>query len=162
MVSKFFPFLPLKGESLITITIRRLKEDERAYIKARLEKDQGRSALERRITPKDVLNCFKDYKYFLGGFMYFGLIVPACKTSPAHFFFVQADREHRDNASVLPCSPQKDNADLEKYKQTATLSSPLASSKHMAIHKSAPNYTAFRRGHVPSSLPSSSLFSRIS
>lgn len=54
-----------------------LKEDERAYIKARLEKDQGRSARERRITPKDVLKCFKDYKFILGGFMYFGLIVPA-------------------------------------------------------------------------------------
>ena len=32
------------------------------------------------------------------------------KTSPAHHFFVQADREHRDNVSVLPCFPQK-----EKY-----------------------------------------------
>ena len=31
-----------------------------------------------------------------------------CKTSPAHYFFVQADREHRDNVSVLPCSPRKD------------------------------------------------------
>ena len=27
------------------------------------------------------------------------------KTSPTHFFFVQADREHRDNVLVLPCSP---------------------------------------------------------
>ena len=34
---------------------------------------------------------------------------------PTYFLFVQADREHRDNVSVLPCSPQKDNADLEKY-----------------------------------------------
>ena len=32
-----------------------------------------------------------------------------CKTSPAHYSLVQADREHRDNVSVLPCSPQKDN-----------------------------------------------------
>ena len=31
------------------------------------------------------------------------------------FFFVRADREQRDIVSVLPCSPQKDNADLEKY-----------------------------------------------
>ena len=30
------------------------------------------------------------------------------RTSPTYLFFVQADREH-------PCSPQKDNADLEKY-----------------------------------------------
>ena len=29
------------------------------------------------------------------------------RTSPAHYFFVQADREHRDNVSVLSCSPQK-------------------------------------------------------
>ena len=56
-----------------------LRDDERAYVKARLEVDQGKSALERRITPKDVLNVFKDFKVFLGGFMYFGLIVPACK-----------------------------------------------------------------------------------
>ena len=37
------------------------------------------------------------------------------KTSPTQFFFVQADLEHRDNVSVLPCPPRKDNADLEKY-----------------------------------------------
>ena len=30
------------------------------------------------------------------------------RTSPIHFLFVQADREHRDNVSVLPCSPRKD------------------------------------------------------
>ena len=54
-----------------------LTEEERAFIKARLQDDQGKSALERRITLQDVLRCFKDYKIFLGGFMYFGLIVPA-------------------------------------------------------------------------------------
>lgn len=53
-----------------------LKEDERAYVKARLEVDQGKSALERAITFKDVVNIFKDYKIIVGGFMYFGLIVP--------------------------------------------------------------------------------------
>jgi MFS family permease len=53
-----------------------LKEDERAYVKARLEVDQGKSALERAITFRDVVNVFKDYKIFIGGFMYFGLIVP--------------------------------------------------------------------------------------
>ena len=30
------------------------------------------------------------------------------RTSRAHYFFVQADREHRDNVSVLPCSPRKE------------------------------------------------------
>ena len=53
-----------------------LTESEREYVKARLRDDQGKSALERRITFRDVLNCFKDYKIFLGGLMYFGLIVP--------------------------------------------------------------------------------------
>jgi MFS family permease len=53
-----------------------LKDEERAYVKARLEIDQGKSALERAITFKDVVNVFKDYKIIIGGFMYFGLIVP--------------------------------------------------------------------------------------
>jgi len=54
-----------------------LKPEERAYIKARLEADQGRSAAERSITVRDALNVFKDYKVFLGGFMYFFPIVSA-------------------------------------------------------------------------------------
>ena len=52
-------------------------EDERAYIKARLEADQGPSAAERPVSFRDVLVVLKDYKIWLGGFMYFGLIVPA-------------------------------------------------------------------------------------
>lgn len=54
-----------------------LRDDEKAYVKARLEADQGRSARERKITLGDVGRVFKDYKVILGGFMYFGLIVPA-------------------------------------------------------------------------------------
>lgn len=54
-----------------------LNEEERAYISARLRVEQGRNAVERRITPKEVAHVFKDFKIFLGGFMYFGLIVPA-------------------------------------------------------------------------------------
>ncbi|KAK3722773.1 High-affinity nicotinic acid transporter [Vermiconidia calcicola] len=54
-----------------------LKEDEKAYVAARLRADQGRSARERKITAKDVGNVFKDYKVIVAGFMYFGLIVPA-------------------------------------------------------------------------------------
>ena len=54
-----------------------LNEEERSYIKARLQADQGRSAAERKIRFRDVVTIFKDYKIFLGGFMYFGLIVPA-------------------------------------------------------------------------------------
>ena len=55
----------------------RLSEDERSYVKARLHEDQGRNAVERAISFRDVVNVFKDYKIFVGGFMYFGLIVPA-------------------------------------------------------------------------------------
>lgn len=54
-----------------------LGEEERAYVKARLRKDQGRNAVERATRVKDVVNVFKDFKIFVGGFMYFGLIVPA-------------------------------------------------------------------------------------
>lgn len=53
-----------------------LSEAERETIKARLRDDQGKSAIERRITVRDVVNCFKDYKFILGWLMYFGLIVP--------------------------------------------------------------------------------------
>lgn len=56
--------------------VKWLSEPEREYVKARLREDQGKSALERRITFRDVVNCFKDYKIIVGGFMYFGLIVP--------------------------------------------------------------------------------------
>ena len=36
------------------------------------------------------------------------VVVIGGNTSPAHYSFVQADREHRDNVSVLPCSPKED------------------------------------------------------
>jgi MFS family permease len=54
-----------------------LKEDERAYVRARLEADQGKNAIEHKITLRDVGRVFKDPKIIVGGFMYFGLIVPA-------------------------------------------------------------------------------------
>ncbi|KAJ9155044.1 MFS general substrate transporter [Pleurostoma richardsiae] len=54
-----------------------LREDEREYIKARLQADQGHNAAERRVTLRDVATVMKDYKIWLGGFMYFGCIVPA-------------------------------------------------------------------------------------
>jgi hypothetical protein len=59
-----------------------LSPEEKEYVKARLQQDQGKSALERAITFRDVMNCFKDYKFFLGGLMYFGLIVPAYGVLP--------------------------------------------------------------------------------
>jgi len=54
-----------------------LTQEERDYVQARLRMDQGHSAAERKITPRDVANVFKDVKVFIGGVMYFGLIVPA-------------------------------------------------------------------------------------
>ncbi|EIN13080.1 MFS transporter [Punctularia strigosozonata HHB-11173 SS5] len=54
-----------------------LTEAERQFVKARLKADVGSSARHERLGMKQVLNVFKDYKIFLGGFMYFGLIVPA-------------------------------------------------------------------------------------
>ncbi|KAF2490958.1 MFS general substrate transporter [Lophium mytilinum] len=54
-----------------------LQPSEREYIAARLRLDQGRSAVERKITLQDVKNVFKDPKIVVGGFMYLGLIVPA-------------------------------------------------------------------------------------
>lgn len=54
-----------------------LKQEEKDYVAARLRADQGKSAVERSITLKDVGNVFKDYKVIAAGFMYFGLIVPA-------------------------------------------------------------------------------------
>lgn len=54
-----------------------LNEDERIFIKNRLLKDQGKSARDRQITVRDVGRVFKDFKIIVGGFMYFGLIVPA-------------------------------------------------------------------------------------
>ena len=54
-----------------------LTEEERKFVIARLRVDQGHSAVERKITARDVARCFKDYKIWLGGLMYLGLIVPA-------------------------------------------------------------------------------------
>lgn len=54
-----------------------LTEEERAYVRARLQADVGHSAAERKITVRDVLKVMSDYKIYLGGFMYFGLIIPA-------------------------------------------------------------------------------------
>ncbi|KAL1995280.1 hypothetical protein VTN49DRAFT_1467 [Thermomyces lanuginosus] len=54
-----------------------LTEEERAFVKEKLARDVGKSEHEKSLTVKDVLDVFKDYKIFVGGLMYFGLIVPA-------------------------------------------------------------------------------------
>ena len=61
-----------------------LSEDERAYVKARLQIDQGKSAAERPITVRDIGRVFRDPKIIVGGFMYFGLIV--CNLLPPLLF----------------------------------------------------------------------------
>ena len=38
------------------------------------------------------------------------------RTSPTRYFFVQAEREHRDIVSVLLCPPRKDKTDQVNYK----------------------------------------------
>lgn len=68
----FFFFIPSFPEDAKWLT-----EEERNYVRARLQVDQGRSAAERKITLRDVGRVFKDYKIYIGGLMYFGLIVPA-------------------------------------------------------------------------------------
>jgi predicted MFS family arabinose efflux permease len=73
VVSFFFFFLiPSFPEDAKWLT-----PDEKTYVKARLQVDQGRSAAERKITLRDVGRVFRDVKVVLGGFMYFGMIVPA-------------------------------------------------------------------------------------
>jgi MFS family permease len=54
-----------------------LTKEEKAYVMARLEADQGKSAAERKITVQDVVQVFKDPKIIFGGLAYFGLVVPA-------------------------------------------------------------------------------------
>ena len=54
-----------------------LTEEERSYVQARLQADTGRSAAERKVSFRDFLTVMKDHRVWLGGFMYFGLIVPA-------------------------------------------------------------------------------------
>jgi len=68
----FYFFLPSFPEDATWLTT-----EERSYIKLRLQAEQGRSAVERKITIRDIGRVFKDYKVILGGLMYFGMIVPA-------------------------------------------------------------------------------------
>ncbi|KAK5629608.1 hypothetical protein RRF57_005323 [Xylaria bambusicola] len=67
----FFTFPAFPEES------KWLSEEEQTYIKARLKAEQGNNGAERKITFRDVLTVLRDHRVILGGFMYFGLIVPA-------------------------------------------------------------------------------------
>jgi MFS family permease len=56
---------------------RFLNENERQFLKAKLELDVGTSNHENKITLRGVFKVLADYKVILAGLMYFGLIVPA-------------------------------------------------------------------------------------
>ncbi|CAL5872171.1 uncharacterized protein PFLUO_LOCUS6429 [Penicillium psychrofluorescens] len=57
--------------------VKWMNEEEREFIRVKLAKDVGKSAHHIPLGWRQVLAVFKDYKIFVGGFMYFGLIVPA-------------------------------------------------------------------------------------
>ncbi|KAF8427724.1 MFS general substrate transporter [Tirmania nivea] len=54
-----------------------LTEEEKEFVKARLRHDVGNSAIDEKVTLKDVLRALGDYRLFLGAVMYLGSIVPA-------------------------------------------------------------------------------------
>jgi hypothetical protein len=57
--------------------VKWLTAEEKTFVARRLQVDQGKSAVERVITLRDVGRVFRDYKVIAAGFCYFGLIVPA-------------------------------------------------------------------------------------
>jgi sugar phosphate permease len=76
-------------------TARWVTEDERRYVQARLRIDQGRSAADRKITMKDVVRFYKDPMTFIGGLMYFGMVMPAySKLSPQSCYSVITTDAH--------------------------------------------------------------------
>ncbi|TCD62575.1 hypothetical protein EIP91_006725 [Steccherinum ochraceum] len=54
-----------------------LTPEEKAFVKTRLEEDAGVSQRHEKITLRYALSVISDYKVIIGGFMYFGLNVPA-------------------------------------------------------------------------------------
>ena len=61
-----------------------ISDEERAYVKARLAAEQGRSAADRPITSRDVLNVFKDWKVWVAGLMYFSVLIPGYGYGKTH------------------------------------------------------------------------------
>ncbi|KAI0959406.1 hypothetical protein AcW1_004236 [Taiwanofungus camphoratus] len=57
--------------------VKWLTPEEKEFVKARLYEDVGRSKRHDPLTLRSIFDVFKDYKIIVGGFMYFGLIVPA-------------------------------------------------------------------------------------
>jgi len=54
-----------------------MSEEERAFLKARLQEDVEDSGLNELSTVRDVMKTIFDYKVILGSMMHFGLVVPA-------------------------------------------------------------------------------------
>ncbi|KAF7587166.1 hypothetical protein BBP40_007652 [Aspergillus hancockii] len=54
-----------------------LTEDERMFVREKLAADAGQAAEHASLGWRDVLDVFKDYKIFIGGWMYFGQVVTA-------------------------------------------------------------------------------------
>ncbi|TCD70507.1 hypothetical protein EIP91_003268 [Steccherinum ochraceum] len=54
-----------------------LTAEEKIFVQERLKEDVGHSQEHEKITVKSALSVLSDYKVILGGFMYFGLIIPA-------------------------------------------------------------------------------------
>ncbi|EKM59632.1 uncharacterized protein PHACADRAFT_114646 [Phanerochaete carnosa HHB-10118-sp] len=54
-----------------------LSAEEKDFVKARLQEDVGQSHLYKPITARGVFRVLSEWKIIFGGFMYFGLIVPA-------------------------------------------------------------------------------------
>lgn len=57
--------------------VKWLTPEERQFVKARLQADVGESQRHKALKVKDVFKILREWKIILGGFMYFGLIVPA-------------------------------------------------------------------------------------
>ncbi|MCJ1266808.1 hypothetical protein MMC22_006693 [Lobaria immixta] len=56
--------------------VKWLKEDERRFLRERLRVEQG-DPNAKKLSYKDLMLLFKDFKIFLGGLMYFGCLIPA-------------------------------------------------------------------------------------
>lgn len=67
----FFTLIPDFPEQSAFLT-----EEEKEFVKARLEQDVGNLAIGEKITLKDVLHTLGDYRLIVGAVMYLGSIVP--------------------------------------------------------------------------------------
>ena len=53
-----------------------LNEEERAFVKGRLREEQGGSQADKTIGLKETAGVFKDWKVWIGGLMYFAVLIP--------------------------------------------------------------------------------------